>query len=125
MSDFRTALAAISPWISDDVLFPALQLALVALVIFSAVRSRLMISGGGFRASVTRGPASMAIFYGAYTALSGVMIALCLGVDMAADHRIFFVVVDLLLIAYLCLGSNWFRNKLVGWANSLTQVENR
>lgn len=125
MSEIRTALATASPWVSDDLLFPILQLVLLALAICSLVRSRMMIHGGGFNARVTRGPTSMAIFYGAYAALSGVVTAICLGVEMAKDHRVFFVVLDLVLVAYLCLGSNWFRNKLVGWVNALTQMENR
>ena len=120
-----TILNEISHWASDAVLFPALQLVLVLLVIYSVVRSRWMISGGGFSAKVTRSPTSMAIFYGAYAALSGVATALCLRVDMAANYRVLFVVLELVLIAYLCLGSNWFRNKLIGWANSLTELEKR
>lgn len=68
---------------------------------------------------------SMAIFYGVYTVSSGVALTLCLEVDTADGYRVFFVLLDLMLIAYLCLGSNWFRNKLVGWANRLAQVENR
>jgi hypothetical protein len=125
MTDLCAALTAFSPWVSDAVLFPAFQGALVLLVLYSAVRSRFMIGGGGIAAQVTRGPATMALFYGAYTALSGVAVALCLQVNMAAHHRVFFVVLDLALIAYLCLGGNWFRNKLVGWATRLTQLERR
>lgn len=123
--DRGAILNEISYWASDAVLFPALQLALVLLVIYSMARSRWMISGGGLSAQVTRSPASMAVFYGAYAALSGVATALCLQLDMVANYRVLFVVLDLVLIAYLCLGSNWFRNKLIGWANSLTELERR
>ena len=118
-------LAEICYWVSDVVLFPALQVALVLLVIWSVVRSRQMVSGGGFVAQPIRSQASMAVFYGTYAAISGVATALCLRVDMAAKHRVLFVLVDLVLIAYLCLCSNWFRNKLLGWADTLTKLEKR
>ena len=121
----RAAWSAFAPWVSDAILFPGLQVLLVALVVYSAVRSHFMIHGGGFAAKVKRGPATMALFYGAYTALSGVVVAVCLQVNVAAEHRVFFVVIDLVLIAYLCLGSSWFRNKLVGWAASLGELERR
>lgn len=67
----------------------------------------------------------MAVFYGFYVSLSGVVVALCLGVDAAKNHRLLFVVFDLVLVAYLCLVSNWFRNKLMGWSVALTMLENR
>jgi len=118
-------LDEISYWALDAVLFPTLQVALVLLVIYSVVRSRWMISGGELSAQVNRSSASMAVFYGAYAAISGVATALCLNVDMAANYRVLFVILDLVLIAYLCLGSNWFRNKLIGWADSLTKLERR
>lgn len=118
-------LDGISYWASDAVLFPAFQLALVLLVIYSVVQSRWMIRGGGLSAQVIRSPPSMAVFYGAYVALSSVATALCLQVEMASNYRVLFVLLDLVLIAYLCLGSNWFRNKLIGWSISLTKAEKR
>ena len=120
-----TFVGAISFWLSDAVLFPASQILLVLFALFSAVRSRQIIHGGGFSAQVNRGPQSMAVFYGFYVSLSGVVVALCLGVDAAKNHRLLFVVFDLVLVAYLCLGSNWFRNKLMGWSAALTKLEKR
>ena len=120
-----TFMDAICFWLSDAVLFPASQILLVLFALFSAVRSRQIIRGGGFSVQVNRGPQSMAVFYGLYVSLSGVVVALCLGVDAAKNHRLLFVVFDLVLVAYLCLVSNWFRNKLMGWSVALTKLEKR
>jgi hypothetical protein len=74
---------------------------------------------------VTRGPKAMALFYGAYVALTGLFVSLSLQVDLAKNHRVFFVLIDSILVAYVCLWNQWFRNKLIEWTNRLASLESR
>lgn len=113
---------------SDRVLFPIVQCALAGFAIacfFFDRFHRWRAGGRGVAMTVTRGPTSMVLFYGAYVAFTGIFVSLALQVDLAKNHRVFFVVLDSLLIFYLCLLNFWFRNKLVGWANRLASIESR
>jgi hypothetical protein len=67
----------------------------------------------------------MAIYYGAYAAISGLLVAICLTVDIAKDHRVLWAIGDTLVVSYLCLFNPWFRNKLNEFAQFLTKVEKR
>ena len=118
----------LSEWTSDAVLFPALQVGLVAFALFAAVREWFQArkaGRGGTSLQVTRGDASMGRFYGTYAAISGLLIAICLSVDVAKNHRVLWVVVDTALVAYVCLFNPWFRNLLLEWAGQLTKIEKR
>jgi len=123
---------------SDDVLFPLFQLLLSAFAVFCWLIDRFHrwranrearpqpgIIGGTVTATVTRGNESMAIFYGTYAALTGLAVSLSLTVDVAKAYRVFCVLWDTLLIAYLCLLSIWFRNKLIALSTWLKSVEKR
>lgn len=113
---------------SDTYLFPALQIALVSFFIFSLLMSLIQsikAGKGGVSLTVTRGNESMGRFFGFYAAISGLLIAICLSTDYAKEHRVFWSVVDTLLVAYICLYNIWFRNKLLGWVAHLTKVEKR
>jgi len=114
--------------LSDAVLFPALQGALMMFVLFAVLRNWFQVrnaGSGSVTLVVTRGDASMKLFYGTYAAISGLLIAICLSVDVAKNHRVLWAVVDILLIAYVCLFNPWFRNLLFGWAERLTKIEKR
>lgn len=74
---------------------------------------------------ITRARESLALFYAAYVAITGLFVALSLSVDIAAEHRVFWAVLDTVLLAYVCLLNPWFRNKLVGWFVGLTRLERR
>lgn len=114
--------------LSDAVLFPALQVALAIFVLFAVLRSWLQArkSGrGSVTGSVTRGEGSMGRFYGTYAVISSLLIAICLSVDVAQNHRVLWVVIDTGLVAYVCLFNPWFRNRLLGWAERLTKIEER
>lgn len=65
----------------------------------------------------------MGYFYATYLALTSVFVALSLHVELASSHRVFFVLLDTILIAYLCLFNQWFRNKLVGWIKRVSELE--
>jgi type III secretory pathway component EscS len=74
---------------------------------------------------ITRSDASMKLFYGTYAAISGLLVAICLSVDAAKDHRVLWLVVDIFAVAYVCLLNPWFRNHLVRFADYLTKLEKR
>ncbi|OGP63354.1 MAG: hypothetical protein A2170_02730 [Deltaproteobacteria bacterium RBG_13_53_10] len=114
--------------LSDTILFPALQVALVMLVLFAALRNWLQArkaGRGGVTLAVTRGDVSMGRFYGMYAATSGLLVAICLSVDAAKNHRVLWVAIDTTLVAYVCLLNPWFRNLLLGWSARLSKIEKR
>lgn len=113
-------------YLSDEYLFPALQLFLLLLCMWAFIKERLMLRGrssGGFKASVTRGEHSMATFYGAYGVISAVLVALALEVEWANDHRTAVVFFNAAVPAYLCLVNGWFRNKALSFAIALMNRE--
>ena len=121
-------LAALTDALSDAILFPLLQAALVLFVLFAILRNwrqERRAGRGGATLSVTRGESSMARFYGMYAAVSGLLVAWCLSVKVAKDHRVLLVTLDNVLVAYVCLLNPWFRNVLLGWARWLTKIERR
>jgi hypothetical protein len=114
--------------VSDEVLFPALQAGLASFVVYAWLRNWIQTrkaGRGGTTLSVTRGDASMARFYATYAAVSGLLIAISLSVDVARDQRVFWAIFDTVLVAYVCLFNPWFRNNLLGWADRLTKIEKR
>ncbi len=113
---------------SDDYLFPLLQSALVLLLLVALLMEFLAQARAGFgdaTLTVTRGEKSMAIFYGLYAATSGLLVALCLSVEWAKDHRVFWGLLDTFITSYLCLMNPWLRNKLLAFSGWLTRVEAR
>ena len=114
-------------WTSDKILFPLAQALLIAFVVLAiAIWWHALRAGrGGVSLEVTRSRESMALFYGAYVAITGLFVALSLSVEIAAEHRVFWAVLDTALIAYVCLLNPWFRNKLFGWFVELTKLERR
>jgi len=125
MSNLLTSLRYL---LSDEVLFPILQAGLVLFVLFAVIRNWIQArraGRGNVTLTVTRGEASMSVFYGAYAGLTGLLIALSLSVDVAKNYRVLWVAVDTVLVAYVCLMNSWFRNNLLGWASQLTKIEKR
>jgi hypothetical protein len=115
----------IAEWTSDDVLFPLLQIFLALFILFAIFQSWLGRLRAGREPAITviRGEVSMSRFYGSYVGLSALFIAICLSVDIAQGYRIFWVTIDTILVAYLCLSNDWFRNLLMDWTNRLTEIE--
>lgn len=125
MSSFLAILRAV---LSDAILFPLLQVALVAFVLFAIFRNwrqERRAGRGGTTLRITRGEASMARFYGTYAAVNSLLVALCLSVEVARNHRILWVTLDTVLVAYVCLLNPWFRNVLLHWARELRKIEER
>jgi hypothetical protein len=98
----------------------------VGFVLFAMLRDWIgrRMTGGGTM-TVTRSDTSTKLFYAIYAAISGLLVAICLSVEAAKDHRIIWILVDTMGVAYVCLFNIWFRNYLVGLATYLTTVENR
>ncbi|MCZ6819779.1 MAG: hypothetical protein O7G31_09860 [Calditrichaeota bacterium] len=63
----------------------------------------------------------MSKFYGAYGLLTGVFVSLSLSLEMNAEYRTLFTVLDVLLIGHLCLLNTWFRNFLIGWTDKISK----
>lgn len=121
-------LAILREVLSDAICFPLIQAFLVAFVVFAILRNwrqERRAGRGGATLTVTRGEASMALFYGTYGAVSGLFIALCLSVEVARNHRVLWTILDTLLIAYVSLLNPWFRNILLHWAQRARKVEKR
>ena len=113
---------------SDSVLFFVLQATLVIFVMFAAAQEWCAVrraGRGGATLKVTRSRESMMQFYGAYAAISGILIAVCLSTEVAKNHRVFWTVFDVLLVAYVCLFNPWFRNLLLNRVSRLTTIEQR
>jgi hypothetical protein len=108
---------------SDSIWFPLLEGAFVVFAIVAVLKDRWLYSGSGIQ--VLRSEGSMARFYTVYGAATGILVALALGVEVAAEHRTLLVVLNVAVPAYLCLFNAWFRNKLVGWSNILPMLEHR
>jgi len=121
-------ITIVTGWTSDAILFPFLQLALLLFTLSAIFQNWLGIrraAKGNVTLMVTRGETSMSRFYGTYAAINGLLIAICLSVDIAQNYRIFWVIVDTILVAYVCLFNPWFRNLLMMWADRLRKIEQR
>ena len=124
--------------LSDAVLFAVLQLGLVLLVFIVAVfdicrvrkvkkaKRAIKLGHGAIAiqdAKVIRGPESLKLFYGTYAVLNGLLVAICISIDVTLNYRVFFIIVDSVLIAYLCLVNTWFRVSIINLKDKLSKTE--
>lgn len=114
---------ALTRYSSDHFAFYLMQAAIIFLLIISITIEYYRSQKKGPTLSVERGEKSMMLLYGSYAAVNGIIIAICLSTDAAKNHRVFFVIFNSLILAYLFLYNSWFRNKLFGWAYRLTKTE--
>jgi hypothetical protein len=124
----ESVLSTLNSLLADAVLFYVLQVGLLAFVLIAWFLNRTEFNGAGLGSTtlrVTRGEQSMGHFYTMYGAISGLLIAISLSVEVAKDHRVFWVLFDAGLVAYVCLYNPWFRNRLIGWADRLAKLERR
>jgi hypothetical protein len=113
---------------SDNSMFFLLQGSLFLAFFYVLTREGIAKScagKGGVTATVERGSNSMAKFYGAYLALNGLLVAICLSVEIAKNYRIMWVVIDTAIPAYICLLNPWSRNALLTLSIKLTKIEAR
>ena len=125
MERFADTLLAIA---TDRVMFSVLQVVLITVFFIALAKetwAKHRAGKGSATLSVERGKESMAKFYGAYLAINGLLIAICLSVEVVKGYRIFWVVIDTLIPAYICILNPWSRNKLIGWADTLRKIEAR
>jgi len=111
---------------SDQVLFWVMQVCIFVIFVVAVVlhiKEKLSKGQGGISLSVERGNESMAVFYGSYAALNGLLVALCLSVETIKGYRVFWVVIDTVFPAYICLFNPWARNKILGWVHFLKKLE--
>ena len=101
---------------SDSILFGVVQL---CLILFSAYAFLKQFKRSGIGLVAERGTETMRWFYGAYGAATAIFIALDVSVEVAKNHKVFFVLLDVALVAYICLVNPWFRNLLLGWTSRL------
>jgi hypothetical protein len=118
----------------DAFLFWILQAVIVLFALFAALRNWIAArkaGRGGATMQIKRGETSMRYFYGAYAAINGLLVAICLSVDapVVKNHRIFLAVVDTAAVAYVCIFNGWFRNHFLRFAfrfvDYLSKLEER
>jgi cell division protein FtsW (lipid II flippase) len=54
---------------------------------------------------------------------AALVVALCSLFDLQVRIRVFWALVDVVLLAYLCLVNGWFRNKTLRWINWISRRE--
>jgi hypothetical protein len=123
-----TLLGILLSLASDKMMFSLLQVALVCAFFIALVNKYMAqwrAGKGSLTLAVKRGSGSMSKFYGAYIALNGLLVAICLSVDTTEGYQIFWVLFDTLIPAYLCILNSWSRNKLIGCSHVVSEIEKR
>lgn len=137
-----------STWaFSDDVTFWVFQGGLVLLWIFALSQDRGLIAwfrklrkkvrtlfskrtggltlSGEFSATVKRGPESWNKFNLAYGILSVLVVQVVSASSAYEEHKVFFSLLDLGLLLYLCFYNGWFRNQLMKFVISSQEMQER
>jgi hypothetical protein len=99
--------------VSDSVLFPALELGLLGIIVWSLIQQRRWDIENGGLLRIKRGDKSMNTFHGAYALLTGVLVLIPTAAKPAEDHVVLFVTLNAAAVFYLCYLNRWFRNVLV------------
>lgn len=111
---------------SDHVLFLTIQILLLLFVSVAFIIANIKKIKSGSRGSnlsVIRGETSMGKFYATYATITGLLVTICLSVDTFDKHKIFWILLDVTLVFYVCLYNTWFRNLLIKWSDKLTNLE--
>lgn len=110
-------------YLSDNYLFPVAQLALIAFAIYAIWKNARAKYSNKTKPAIARSAQSMAKFYAAYGVLTALYLSIALNSEEAKHHRVLFSFADTAIIAYLCLINSWFRNKLIYWSQSISNLE--
>lgn len=104
---------------SDVILFPLLQVVIILFAIF------VVIKGWNFNSKTggERGKFSMGILYAFTAFLISYLVGVCLTVGIAEEHRVLWVVLDIISVTYICLLNPWFRNKILTYEEKLRKIE--
>jgi len=105
---------------TDESVLLVLEAALLITVIVALVKdswAAFRAGRGSLSATVTRGERSMATLTGVLASVAGLYVFAIEVADTAIGYKSFLIVIDFLLIGYLFLFNNWFRNRILGIAN--------
>lgn len=104
---------------SDVILFPLLQAIIILFAIIVSIKAHNSnMSTGG-----ERGNFSMGILYAFTAFIISYLVGICLTVDIVEEHRVIWVVLDVILVTYTCLINPWFRNEILKYHNKLSKTE--
>jgi hypothetical protein len=111
--------------LSDAVWFCGLQAGLGLFWAFALFQNWKRRRRGGPTAK--RGAESMQYFLVVCGLIIAVPVAICASVDvpLVKGHRVLWILLDSVVVGYVCLGNGWFRNMLLGFVNRLSELENR
>ncbi len=102
---------------NDRWMYPIVQLSFILFVLF-AISKDIRIwwirkyRKSGFSGTLTRAPQEMGKFHTTYVALSFLLVLIILNVEILKDYKVFFILINIISLAYLCYFNGWFRNKL-------------
>lgn len=109
----------------DTYLYPTVQVIFVLFAVYALYRDlKVRYIKTGIVASVKRGPESMAKLHAIYVALAFLIVLVTLNVESLKNHKLFFVLLNVGLLAYLCFWNAWSRNKLLGLIMKASDIEN-
>lgn len=110
---------------SDKYLSPIVQGTYVLFVLYAFYRDikPTIVRKNSTSGSVKRGANSMAKFYTTYVALAFLIVLITLNVKSAENHKLLFVIINIVSLAYLCFWNKWFRNKLLGLIMKSSEIE--
>ena len=121
-------MSAVTCYLSDSLLFWALQVLLIAVTFFLFaldIFHQHRAGSGGLSAVVTRSDKSMAKYYALYASVNGLLVALALSVDTAENFKVSISIFNTVCCFYIFVLNQYMRNKVVGLTGSLTKVETR
>lgn len=114
----------ISLYFGDSVIFSLLQILILLLFAYAFVKDKGWLKKkGSIDAVVKRGEQSWSYFPIAFGILSVVIIEVIGITDTLGNYQAILIIINLLILLYLCFFSGWFRNKLVGFFSRSRQME--
>ena len=126
----ETIINTVSILSSDSCLYPVVQALYILFVLYAAFHHKVVSwffsnrsGGASVTGKVERTSESMSKFYGAYVAMAFIVVLVTLNVKIIENYRVFFVILNVGLLVYLCFWNAWFRNKLMGWIIRSYDVE--
>jgi hypothetical protein len=106
----------------DRYMFPLFEAVLVGLFFYAVCpsRQRKPVSGLGLTAivDIKISAHARALLYGFYTAFAVVVFNIPLRVKTSGNYKVFWILLNLSIVAYLCFFNTWFRFELLRWASA-------
>lgn len=95
----------------DKIIFWAIQALIVSLSLLGVLNEILNKRSGR---AVKRGEKGNTVFYIFYGIISVILLQIVSITKEAEGYKVFFIILDLLLVLYLCFFNSWSRNKIIG-----------